>query len=63
MGSQGGQLTPKIRADTTFIRAKDNTLIRLTVSPNGTSIYLPEIRFGWGNKGGVHRILPTTVQK
>ena len=47
----------KIRADTTFIRAKDNTLVWLTVSPNGTGIRLPEIHFGWGNKGDAHRVL------
>ena len=49
---------PKIRADTTFIRAKDNTFVWLTVSPNGTSIHLREINFGWGNKGDdLHQVL------
>ena len=52
-----GSWPPKIRADTTFIRAKDNTFVRLTVSPNGTSIHLREIRFGSGNKGDVHRVI------
>ena len=45
-----GRFDPPIRADTTFIRAKDNTFVSLTVSPNGTSIHLPEIRFGWVTK-------------
>ena len=55
-GVKGGSWHPKIRADTTFTRAKDNTFVWLTVSLNGTSIHLPEIHFGWGNKGDIHRI-------
>ena len=62
-GWGGGIWPPKIRADTTFIRAKDNTFVWLTVSLNGTSIHLPEIRFGWGNKGDVHRVLLYDCQK
>ena len=27
------------------------------VTPNGTSIHLPEKHFGWGNKGDVYRVL------
>ena len=56
-GIRGGSWPPKILADTTFIRAKDNTFVWLTVSPNGTSIHLPKIRFGWGNEGDVHWVL------
>ena len=55
-----GRYTTFIRAkDNIFIRAKDNTFVRLTVSPNETpeSIHLPEIHFGWGNKGDVQRVL------
>ena len=47
----------------TFIRAKGNTFVRLTVSPNGTSIHLPEICFGSGNKGDIHRVLLFDRQK
>ena len=61
-GGQGAVDSP-ILADTTFIRAKDNTFVWLTVSPNGTSIHLPEIRFGSGNKGDVHRVLLYDRQK
>ena len=49
----GGSWPTKIRVDTIFIRAKHNTFVLLTVSPNGTSI--PDIHFGWGNNGDVHR--------
>ena len=44
---------------------KTTHLLDLTVSPNGTSrpIYLPEIRFAWGNKGDVHRVLLYHRQK
>ena len=33
------------------------------MSPNGTSIHLPEIRFGWGNIGDIHRVLYSTAVK
>ena len=33
------------------------------VTPNATSIHLPEIHFGWGNKGDVHRVLLYDRQK
>ena len=53
-----GSVDPPIRSDnTTFIRANDNTFVWLTVSPNGTSIHLPEIHSRWCNKGNVHRVL------
>ena len=54
---------PKIRADTTCIRAKDSTFVLLTVSPNGTHINLHGIHFGWSNKGDVHRYYSMTVNK
>ena len=40
-----------------------NICLRLTASPNGTSIHLPNIRFGWGNKGDIHRVLLYDRQK
>ena len=33
------------------------------MSPNGTSIHVPDIHFGWGNKGDVHRVLLYARQK
>ena len=33
------------------------------MSPNGTSIHLPDIRFGRGNKGEVHQVLHRDRQK
>ena len=59
----GGSWPHKIRAATTCIRAKGDTSVWLTVSPNGTSIHLPDIHFGWGNKGDVHRVLLYDRQK
>ena len=63
-GSGGAVDPPNSGRYMTFIRAKDNTYsgkrqhICLTncVTPNGTSIHLPEIHFGWVNKGDVHRV-------
>ena len=60
----GGQLTPQF-GQIYDIHSGKRQDIYLTncVTPNGTSIHLPEIHFGWGNTGDVHRVILYDRQK
>ena len=55
----GGQLTPQFGQIYDIYSGKiQHICLTNCVTPNGTSIHLPEIHFGWGrpNKGDVHRV-------
>ena len=64
MGGQGGQLTPQFgQIYDVYSGKRQHICLANWVTPNGTSIYLPEIHFGWCNKGDVHRVLVYDRQK
>ena len=53
----GGQLTPQFgQIYDIYSGKRQHICLTNCVTPNGTSIHLPEIHFGWGNKGDVHRV-------
>ena len=53
----GGQLTPQFGQIYDIYSGKiQHICLTNCVTTNGTSIHLPEIHFGWGNKGDVHRV-------
>ena len=55
----GGQLTPQFgQIYDIYSGKRQHICLTNCVTPNGTSrpIHLPEIHFGWVNKGDVHRV-------
>ena len=59
----GGQLTPQFgQIYDIYSGKKQHICLTNCVTPKGTSIHLPEIHFGWGNKGDVHRVGPTSLR-
>ena len=60
-GGQGAVDPPKFGQIRHLFGQKITHLFDST--PNGTSIRLPDLRFGWGNKGDVHRVLLDDRQK
>ena len=58
-GGQRGQLTPQFgQIYDIYSGKRQHICLTNCVTPNGTSIHLPEIHFrgGGGNKGDVHRV-------
>ena len=63
-GGSGGQLTPQFgQIHDIYSGKRQHNCLTNCVTPNGTSIHLPEIHFGWGSKGDVHRVLVYDHQK
>ena len=60
----GGQLTPQFgQIYDIYSGKRQDICLTNCVTPNGTSIHLPDIHFGWGKIGDVHRVILYDRQK
>ena len=63
-GGSGGQLPPQFGPIYDIYSGKRQDIcLTNCVTPNGTSVHLPEIHFGWGKTGDVHRVILYDRQK